>query len=345
MSSVPCEVLRDVLQPLNRWTLDGVQLTDRRLLRLITKRMSDVCLRHVRFASVGGLTKHNGKTDVTSTIHFIDRPERNISNYYEDAPPLFSKLMQALRSSCIETLMIGWLTLTPELAALVLQTPMVVHKLKMDDVSCAELTPVQFQEVILHFSPALLDVGSRRLRACLLTDDFIRALSKKASRISFGNGAPVDGGSFHVTDDAVVDFCAQQDVANGEAGDHTSEWKPYAELIFYHGRFTKDLFRRLVEASTASMRSQTLRIVVCPIPRIRDDDLQRFGEHVSYRKHNEWEDLRVYDFPDEQNGMHLQIKLKFEPANSKWKPGNYAGNSLVMVRAQRPNCFFYEPHE
>lgn len=102
MSSMPSEVLRDVLLPLDRWILDDLQFTNRRFLRLITERMSDVCLREIRYASVGGLVRHKGgRTDVYSVIHVDDQPERRtISNdHHEDTAYLFTQLMQALRSS------------------------------------------------------------------------------------------------------------------------------------------------------------------------------------------------------------------------------------------------------
>ncbi|KAH7725618.1 hypothetical protein AAVH_06798 [Aphelenchoides avenae] len=309
--------------------------------------MSDVCLRQVYYARVGGTTTHkDGTTDVVSRIRFNDRPDRDISNHHEDHAHLFAQLVQALRSSHVETLCIGWFTLTPALATLVLQTPIVVHDLKFREVDCAELTPTQFQDVVLHFSPTrVVDFSGCPLRACQLTDEFLRVLSKNSSRIRMEYVAPVDGGSFHMTDDAVVDFCAQQDVGIGNEGDTLSNWKPYEELILNHGSFTKDLFRRLVEASAVSMRTQTLRITVGPLPPIEDVDLRDFAQHLSYRRRDGWDDLRVYDFPDQQNGMHLQIKMNWNQECIEEFSLPTPGDTLVMVRARRPNRFFYKPHE
>lgn len=105
MSSVPSEVLRDILLPLDRWTLDDVQFTNRRFLQLILEHMSDVCLRQVDTASTGGLFTHkNGDTELLTTIHLIDRPERNISNHHKDAAHLVSQFVQALRGSQVKWL-------------------------------------------------------------------------------------------------------------------------------------------------------------------------------------------------------------------------------------------------
>ncbi|KAH7693107.1 hypothetical protein AAVH_39863, partial [Aphelenchoides avenae] len=109
-------------------------------------------------------------------------------------------------------------------------------------------------EVFLHFAPMYVDVTGCHLRACQLTDEFIRTLSKYSSRLTMQYGvrgtqygAPVDGGSFYVTDDAVVDFCAQREVGIGNEGEALSIREPHGELILCHGSFTKDLFKRLVE--------------------------------------------------------------------------------------------------
>lgn len=54
---------------------------------------------------------------------------------------------------------------------------------------------------------------------------------------------PVDGGSFVVTEDAIVDFCAQRHVQID------SEIERLEELTLRHGIFTNELFKRLVEVS------------------------------------------------------------------------------------------------
>lgn len=103
MSSVPSEVLRDVLLALDRWTLDAVQFTNQRFLRLITERMSDVCLRQVRHANLWGST-----TDSYLAIYVDGRPEvHNIPQPHQTTAYLFSLLMNVLRSSRVEKLVLG----------------------------------------------------------------------------------------------------------------------------------------------------------------------------------------------------------------------------------------------
>lgn len=87
MSSVPSEILLDVLLPLDRWTLDAAQFTDGRFLQLVMERMSDVCLRKINFALFQTLTG-------ISFISAEGRPEQN------GARP-FADFVQALRSSYI----------------------------------------------------------------------------------------------------------------------------------------------------------------------------------------------------------------------------------------------------
>lgn len=93
------------------------------------------------------------------------------------------------------------------------------------------------------------------------------------------------------------------------------------------------------------MRTQTLRITVGPLPPIEDVDLRDFAQHLSYRRRDGWDDLRVYDFPDQQNGMHLQIKMNWNQECIEEFSLPTPGDTLVMVRARRPNRFFYKPHE
>ncbi|KAH7702214.1 hypothetical protein AAVH_30640 [Aphelenchoides avenae] len=78
MSSLPNEVLEDVLQPLDRWTLDHIQFTNRRFLQLITHQMSDVCLREIHTAIFHA--SHEGvNTDATAAfIQIGGRPERRL---------------------------------------------------------------------------------------------------------------------------------------------------------------------------------------------------------------------------------------------------------------------------
>ncbi|KAH7723018.1 hypothetical protein AAVH_09490 [Aphelenchoides avenae] len=86
MSSLPSEVLEDVLLPLHRWTLDDVQFTDRRFLRLILERMSDVCLRQIESAHFDA---PNANAAGSYVIRISSQTERQISNSRNDAALLF----------------------------------------------------------------------------------------------------------------------------------------------------------------------------------------------------------------------------------------------------------------
>ncbi|KAH7698536.1 hypothetical protein AAVH_34369, partial [Aphelenchoides avenae] len=100
---LPSEVLRDVLLPLNRWKLDGVQFTNRHFLRLITERMTDVCLREIKAASFRAPSDKEN-TYGTTFIHIADRPEQKIQRALHDTARLFSEFMHALRSSRVRFL-------------------------------------------------------------------------------------------------------------------------------------------------------------------------------------------------------------------------------------------------
>ncbi|KAH7703313.1 hypothetical protein AAVH_29510, partial [Aphelenchoides avenae] len=104
MSSVPSEVFRDVLQPLDRWILDDVQMTNRRFLQLIVESLSDVCLRQVN--SAGFLTP-NGNMDGTWFVQVDGPTKRKISHAHKDTARLFSDFVQALRSSRVAYLTIN----------------------------------------------------------------------------------------------------------------------------------------------------------------------------------------------------------------------------------------------
>ncbi|KAH7722998.1 hypothetical protein AAVH_09470 [Aphelenchoides avenae] len=242
MSSLPSEVLEDVLEPLDRWNLDNVQFTNRRFMQLVMERLSDVCLRHVDYASFRA-PNETYNTDVTAYVGTHSRLEREMSSAHGDIAGVFSEYVQALRSSRVEILTINGLVFAPELAALVLQTPMLTEELILVESSCVQLTPAQFHKVLLHVSPTSLDMSTCQLRACQLTDELLRALSKnRVRRITCPFPVPTDGGRFAVTDDAIVDFCLQPDAQNSQEGDAPSE------LMMNNGNFTKELFKRLVEA-------------------------------------------------------------------------------------------------
>ncbi|KAH7702672.1 hypothetical protein AAVH_30170 [Aphelenchoides avenae] len=270
--------------------------------------MSDVCLRQLDGASYQA---PNEDTDEYEYVIFpYRRPERKISNAHEDSAQVFLEFVQALRSSHIEHLELCSFIFTPEHAALVLQVPVVADTLSLIRGSCAELATTKLHKVFLHFSPTSLLLYSL-FRACQITDELIRALFTNGVRFaSFPKEVPVDGGRFCVTDDAIVELCVQQNIQNRQ-----EEEGPVAklELSLYNGSFTKDLFKRLVEASTASMRTQPLQIVVSPA-RVKDEDLRAFAQHLSYR----YLDLQIVLHPD---------------------------NSLEMIRARRGHASLKESDE
>ncbi|KAH7714714.1 hypothetical protein AAVH_17913 [Aphelenchoides avenae] len=239
MASVPGEVLEDVLQPLDRWTLDAVQFTNRRFLRLIAERMKEVCLRQLSYAHAVFNTS-NEDAECNSYVRINDGPKRrNISNAHKDPVHLLSAFLKALRSSRVEALTFSGLTFTPAIATLLLESPITAHQLSFLTGSCTELTSTQFRDVVLHLSPTSLCLYSCLLRACQINDEFLCSLPKNhVRRASFQNLVPVDGDSFCVTDDAVVDFCMQQDVCVGEEEDAPKPG-PVGELVLHNGSFTK----------------------------------------------------------------------------------------------------------
>ncbi|KAH7708165.1 hypothetical protein AAVH_24593 [Aphelenchoides avenae] len=309
MSSLPSEVLEDVLQPLDRWTLDGVQFTNRRFLQVIMERVSNVCLRAIHNASFRA-PKENENTDGSSfTIHIDDRWKRDVSNAHTDITRLFSQFVQALRSSHVAELKLHGLVFKPEFVALVLQTPIVAGDLTFDAGSCAEVTAAQFRGVLTHFSPTLLFLDTCRL-------------------------TPVDGAKYAVTDDPVVEFCVQEDVPVGEDG-VASIQRSFGELFLPNGRFTKDLFKRLIEASSVSKRTKPLRIVVGP-PRFEEEDLRDFAQQLSYSFRGKPYQQRIYNFPGERHGPVAAIDLQIVLHND---------HTLELIRARRPHTLFYESDE
>lgn len=50
MSTLPREVLLDVLLPLDRCSLDSALLVDRNFLKVISRKMDDICLRNLEYA-------------------------------------------------------------------------------------------------------------------------------------------------------------------------------------------------------------------------------------------------------------------------------------------------------
>ncbi|KAH7723031.1 hypothetical protein AAVH_09504 [Aphelenchoides avenae] len=329
MSSVPSEVLRDVLLPLDRWTLDDVQFTNGRFLRLITEHMSDVCLRPVNSAGLRP-PKKKDNTDMTAYIRTDGRPQQKLA--HSDAALLFSELIQALRNARVERLTLEGLVFTPQLAALVFKTTIVADDLNLHDGNCSELTSAQFQELLLHFSPTSLNIRDCQLRACQLTDELIRGLRKNRMReIFFQNLMPVDGGNFPLTDDALVDFCMQEDIPIDQGAVESERL-----FVVANGIFTKDLFKRLVEASSVSTRKQPFRIVAS-WPRVEEEDLRDFSQHLSYRDRGTPNQLRIYDFPGEQHGTDASIDMQITL--------NDGDDTLAMIRAQRPNRFFWESDE
>ncbi|KAH7722967.1 hypothetical protein AAVH_09437 [Aphelenchoides avenae] len=261
MSSVPREVLRDVLQPLDRWTLDDVQFSNRRFLQLVLERMSDVCFREID--SAGFIATDVKKVGMSFySIHTGGRSKRKISNDHKDSARLFSQFVQALRSSRVARLALYELVFTPELAALILESPITVRELCFDVDSCAELTPTQLNKVLQHFSPTVLSPLEGQFRASQISDELVRArFNNGMLEASFPHVAPVDGGCFFVSDDAIVELYMLQDIQVGQEED-----EPYVQLELHNGSFTNYLFKRLVEASSVSTRTQSLKIVLSPSP-------------------------------------------------------------------------------
>lgn len=140
------------------------------------------------------------------------------------------------------------LDFTPELATLILQTPIAAEKLVLVQGSCTALMSTQFQEVVGHLSPTELEVHDGCFLPCQVTDEFIRELfENRCRRIVFHGYAGRD--RFDVTDDALVDLCMQQDAQIGAEGDGLN---PASVLSLQRGSFTKDLVKRLVQVSTRS---------------------------------------------------------------------------------------------
>ncbi|KAH7710681.1 hypothetical protein AAVH_22017 [Aphelenchoides avenae] len=335
MSSLPREVLEDVLKLLDRGTLDAVQITNRRFPQLIRDHISDVCFRKVISAYFnapseevdGLLSYYSVQTDDPNGPSW-----RQVSNKHENATRLFSEFMQLLRSSCVGNCLISQLVFTPDRAAVVLQTPIVCDELILDAASCAELTPIQFHNVVRHFSPTSLDIDRCRLRAYQITDGFLGDLrTNRVRQIVFQNMVPLDGVSFHATDDAIIDFCVQEDVPTFDQED-TCPLRLHQELVVCNGTFTKGLFKRLVQASSVSKRVRPLRIFVSAV-RVEDDDLRDFAQLLSHRGRGTPLEVRIYDFPGEQRGavaaMHMQIVL-------------HPNDKLELIRAQRPSELFHE---
>lgn len=100
LASVPGEVLRDILLPLNRWTLDGVQFTNRRFLQLIMERMTDVCLRQINLAAFQ-MPEIPDTGESWYWIRIDVAASREIKKKHEDTVHVFSEFVQALRSSCV----------------------------------------------------------------------------------------------------------------------------------------------------------------------------------------------------------------------------------------------------
>lgn len=106
MSSVPREVLRDILHPLDRWTLDSVQFTNRRFLQVIMESMADVCFREFEAASFRAPSQADN-TYRTTFLPVGGRPEQKTQSAENDADRLFSEFLQALRSSKVASLTIS----------------------------------------------------------------------------------------------------------------------------------------------------------------------------------------------------------------------------------------------
>lgn len=103
MSSVPTEILRDELQPLDRWRLGRRQSTSRRFLQLILGRKSHVCLRRDSSAVLVGPFSEFDDLDPFGAWH-LRSSRRRLSCKHKNTTRLFAEFTLALRSSCVEEL-------------------------------------------------------------------------------------------------------------------------------------------------------------------------------------------------------------------------------------------------
>lgn len=99
MSSLPRENLDDILLPLDRWTLDAVQFTNRRFRHLIAEHMSDVCLRNIESADFYAPTK---ECEGRILVEPVGRQKR--AETHEDFAGLFSAFLKFLQSSRVARL-------------------------------------------------------------------------------------------------------------------------------------------------------------------------------------------------------------------------------------------------
>ncbi|KAH7694326.1 hypothetical protein AAVH_38631, partial [Aphelenchoides avenae] len=88
-------------------------------------------------------------------------------------------------------------------------------------------------------------------------------------------------------------------------------------------------------ASALSKRTQPLRIVVFS-PSVDDDNLRDFEHRLSYRDRGQPRQVRIYDFLGEQHGAVAAVDLQIVL---------HSDNTLEIIRARRPDCFFRESDE
>lgn len=104
MSSMPPENLLDALQPLDRWTLDTVQFSNRRFLELTTNGMPNVSLRQVESAD---FRADDGSSYWRVSIHPSGIPAlRESWNGHGDFNDFFLTFLNALRSSRVACLVL-----------------------------------------------------------------------------------------------------------------------------------------------------------------------------------------------------------------------------------------------
>lgn len=84
------------------------------------------------------------------------------------------------------------------------------------------------------------------------------------------------------------------------------------------------------------MRTQSLRIIVSTPP-FQEEDLRDFEQYLSYCDRDTPEELRIYNFPDDQHEtdatMDLQIVL------------DRLSNRLELIRARRSSPLFTKSDE
>lgn len=105
MSSLPSDVLEDILHSLDQWTLDGAPFTEGRFRQLISERLSVVCLRKFDYASFRA-PGQNENVDATSFIRIDALRHRLFSKADRNTARLFADFVRVLRCSRVTYLVL-----------------------------------------------------------------------------------------------------------------------------------------------------------------------------------------------------------------------------------------------